>query len=235
MQLLAAYLVLMKLSDQIRALRGKTTFSRFAQKTMVNRQTLTELEDGSSVKLSTLKLIKESCGLGQRQWIDLLIGWVRAEIGEENYSLLNVTPAALPWASGQRPKSEALFLKIFSSLSTTDQAQILATMIREPVRSCLPALNRAVKKQRAESRRLIGAIVAKKRLKNRVHASNDLSELIKELREHGLFEDVTNSSEVLLEHALRSSQEELAEELLFEVIVNAPRLSRGVNLSRVYR
>ena len=196
-----------KLSDQIRALRRNTTFLEFSQKTKVNRQTLTELEAGGSVKLSTLEAISDACGLRRSEWIDLLIGWIRAEIGEEKFSLLKVTPATLPWASGQKPTPEVLFSEIFISLSSKEQLEILLTMIRKPVLSCLPALIGAVEQQRTETRQLLGAVLAK--------------ELPENVRDH-----VLSRMDVLSEHDLRESREKLVNELLREVILNPKRPRR---------
>jgi transcriptional regulator with XRE-family HTH domain len=223
MQLLAAYLVLMKLSDQIRALRGKTTFSRFAQKTMVNRQTLTELEDGSSVKLSTLQLIAEKCNLGQREWINLLIGWIRAEIGEPNFSLLNVSPSTLNWAVQQKSGRAVLCSKAFASLSDEDQRQILATMVRKPVLSCLPALNRAVQQQRAETKRRFSIYFEKELRAMTELTPSDLSKVIRKLKKSGLLEDATISLGRLLEHKRGEDLEQLADELVSEVIGHPAR------------
>lgn len=232
MLLIVSYDLPMNLSDQIGALRGSSTFSEFSKKTKVNRQTLTELERGESVKLSTLKLIAENCGISQMEWIYLLIGWIRAEIGDENFSLLTVSPAMLPWASGHTPTPKALFTRIFAALSDNEQRQILATMLRKPVRSCLPALNRAVKQQRAETRRLLSAIFAKKLRAKKGFTPNDVSGLIMELQQRELLEDVTNNSDWLREHELRESQEKLADQLLSEVIHNPDRRLRERRLSR---
>jgi hypothetical protein len=175
--------------------------------------------------LSTLSLIAKKCEVSPGQWIELLIGWIRAEIGEENFSLLNVKPATLPWASGAKPKAEALFSELFASLSSHDQRQIIVAMIRKPVLSGLPGLNRAVELQRDEMRQYFSGVLAKRLTGKRALTEAQLSGLMLELQQRGLC-DVTINPSSLSEHDLRQSWETLAHDLLSDVIGNPVRRLR---------
>ena len=134
----------MTLGERIQSLRGKRTFLAFAKSTGVSHQTLFGVERGQSTKIDTLKRIAKACGVKDRDWADLLVLWIRTELGEEDFCRLEITPAL--GREDSRPKGEPtdvgqIILKEFFRLSNLDQAQLLKVMARPKVRACLPAIN----------------------------------------------------------------------------------------------
>ena len=133
----------MNLSELIKSLRGELNFLQFAEKTGVNRNTLAWLEEGKEVcKLSTLEQIARACGVKPKSeaWLDLMIGWIRASVGDENFALISVEKMGEPEVM---QSGFGRLIHFFKLLSVDEQAQILKCVEpeRKEVRNCLPSIN----------------------------------------------------------------------------------------------
>jgi len=131
---------MLTLSTKIRALRGERNFVQFAKDCGVNRQTLKDLENGASVRVSTLKKIAKRCPLRDEEWTNLLVLWVRNELAEEN-ARLDIRPARSYKTIRDTPDLGDCLLAVFFRLPNEDQIQLLKAIARREVRACLAALN----------------------------------------------------------------------------------------------
>jgi hypothetical protein len=129
------------LAEMIRRLRGPDNYVKFAKRTGVNRQTLTELEDGESVRMETLQRIAQTCKLDEREWAEMLIAWIRCAMGEREFAKLDVRPAPTPTIAKKLKATDEMFLTLFHRLGYAEKANILKAMMRSEVRSCLPGIN----------------------------------------------------------------------------------------------
>jgi transcriptional regulator with XRE-family HTH domain len=145
------------LSEQIRALRNSMTFVAFANLTGVNRQTLADLETGQSVKFCTLEQIVQSCSVTQEQRANILIGWIRAELGDRYYSQLEIKQAG---KAGGLNENEARCISLFRLLSGGDQEDILRAMEFGPLRKCLRAMTEAVSSLQGEKSESTKALIS---------------------------------------------------------------------------
>jgi transcriptional regulator with XRE-family HTH domain len=131
---------MLTLATKLSSLRGERNYVQFAKDTRVNRQTLRDLENGASVRVSTLKKIAEACHLGADEWTNLLILWVRHELAEEN-GKLDIRPVLLYETIRSKPDLADCLLAVFFRLPNEDQIQLLKAIARREIRACLPALN----------------------------------------------------------------------------------------------
>ena len=84
------------LTEIVKTLRGQHNYVGFAKRTGVNRQTLTDLEKGIAVKFDTLKRIANACNVREPLWTKMMIAWIRATLGEGEFSKLDIRPATNP-------------------------------------------------------------------------------------------------------------------------------------------
>ena len=129
------------LAEIVRSLRGSDNYVKFARRTKVNRQTLTELEQGESVRIETLQRIAVAYKLDDRQWAEMLIAWIRCALGEKEYAKLDVRPAPTKLVVKELQAEDELYIKLFHRLGNIEKSNILKAMMRQEVRSCLPAIN----------------------------------------------------------------------------------------------
>lgn len=133
------------LSEKISRLQGDLTQEQMAKRCGVSRNVFSYLAKGQSVKLSTLRKIANAFQLSRSAWLDLLIAWIRAEIGEEDFRDLIVRRADALHEGGMlhdaEQKQEEALLKHFALLSEAEQQEILKTMQRQEVLNCLPPIN----------------------------------------------------------------------------------------------
>ena len=126
------------LSDAMRQIRGEMTYVEMAKRTGVSRQTLMALEAGELTKLSTLRQIAKACNVTEEQWDDLLVAWVEAELGPEDYARL-ITRLSPP--ADEKTGPDKLVLTAFKRLTNTEKLAIATAMMVRPVRALLPGLN----------------------------------------------------------------------------------------------
>ncbi len=133
------------LSEKINRLQGDLTQEQMARRCGVSRNVFSYLAKGQTVKLSTLRKIANAFELTRAAWLDLLIAWIRAEIGEEDFKDLIVRRSETANEDGMlhdaEQKQEEILLKHFSLLSEAEQAEVVKTMQRQEVLNCLPPIN----------------------------------------------------------------------------------------------
>jgi transcriptional regulator with XRE-family HTH domain len=129
------------LAEIIRGWRGTDNYVKFSKRAGINRQTLKELEEGISVKLETLQRIAKNCKLSEAEWTDMLIAWIRTEIGEAQFNKVDIRPAPSAATVKKLKAANELFLSRFHRLTNAGKAQILKAMMRTEVMSCLPPIN----------------------------------------------------------------------------------------------
>ncbi len=129
------------LNEFIRDLRGKDSYLEFSRRTGVNRITLMQAETGERIRLSTLQTLAENLKLEKGRFTEMLIAWIRAEIGDDNSALLEIRPAneGLSEISNQ---GEKLAMCCFNRLAPSEKAEVLKAMMRREVLACLPPINR---------------------------------------------------------------------------------------------
>ena len=134
------------LSEKISRLQGDLTQEQMAKRCGVSRNVFSYLAKGQSVKLSTLRKIANAFQLSRTAWLDLLIAWIRAEIGEDDFRELVVRRSETAHEGDllhdAEQKQEESLLKHFSLLSESEQEEIMKTMQRQEVLNCLPSINR---------------------------------------------------------------------------------------------
>ncbi len=127
------------LSVKIRSLRGKSSQADMAKKCGVSTKTITNLEKGDSVKLETLRSIKDAYRLKDGDWLELVTAWIKKEVGAD---------AAKMWIEpierqGNDQSSEAMRLQaMIHDLNAEERRQLLFLLQRPAVRRVLPSLNK---------------------------------------------------------------------------------------------
>ena len=71
----------------------RLTQEQVARKTRgVSRATIAAVETGKPIKLETLKLIGQAIALTPRQWVDLVIEWMKDCLGDELLRKITIKP-----------------------------------------------------------------------------------------------------------------------------------------------
>lgn len=129
-----------KLLREERKLTGKAA----ASKTGISRESILRIESGDNVKLDTLRQIATGYKVSKSQWNELLICWLKLELGPDSKNLIIETredgPSTLHDSTASLT-AEAMML--FTDLTTRDREQIVLTMKRKRVMACLPHINDA--------------------------------------------------------------------------------------------
>lgn len=123
------------LSDLITSLRGPRSLPKLAKACGLSMRTVAGLSRGESVRLNTLRQIASKCHCSDSQWKELLLAWIRLEIGEEDFQNLDIQAAT---TNSDTKK----LINQFSRLNTDDQASVLKTLERRELLNCLADLNK---------------------------------------------------------------------------------------------
>ncbi|MBI4658516.1 MAG: hypothetical protein HY735_06655 [Verrucomicrobia bacterium] len=129
-----------ELGNKIKALRGVQSQIEFAKHTKLSLRTICKLEAGDLVRLATVQQIAKACKLSEPDRLDLIVAWLKLEIGEDIQNL-QVEVQGQPLAARD---AEYLPAKIQALVSTTPrkyQEQICLALQRPEVLRCLSALN----------------------------------------------------------------------------------------------
>ncbi|NOS68329.1 MAG: helix-turn-helix domain-containing protein [Verrucomicrobia bacterium] len=84
------------LAHKILLLKGERTSAALCAGAEISRETFSKIQRGdSTIKLSTLKLIADFLGATKEQWLELVIAWVKEQIGDEA-KYLRIEPLNAP-------------------------------------------------------------------------------------------------------------------------------------------
>src|SRR5258707_1226791 len=127
-----------ELSHLVRVFKGDKPTSAILKGADVSRETFRKIDHGQSVKLATLRSISKYLRLSQDQWRQIVMAWVKLEIGSDaRHIQLVQTADAL---HGRADKSHQI-QNVAAQLEPSDQKQVLLAMSRPEVRRLLHALN----------------------------------------------------------------------------------------------
>ncbi|MGN6556335.1 MAG: helix-turn-helix domain-containing protein [Verrucomicrobiota bacterium] len=129
------------LSVVIRKLRGDLSQAQMAEKCGVSPRTITNLENGASVKLDTLHVIRKACQIKDPEWLELLAAWAKAEIGMDSARLW-IEPITGDKKMNDQPKDVSKLEMLIHDLNAEERRQLLLLLQRPEIRRVLPALNR---------------------------------------------------------------------------------------------
>src|SRR5262245_45299603 len=128
------------LADKIRQVRGDLSQREFAKKVNLSLRTILKIEAGDKPRRSNLLQIVERLGLNPAERLDFLASWLRAELGEEDFELLNMTPKINSPGSNPNPLEE--FRRAAAHLRTSEQELLLQVCKRPLLLEMFPVINR---------------------------------------------------------------------------------------------
>lgn len=128
-----------ELAYTIGKLKGDRTSTEIVKRAGVSRETFRKIELGESVKLSTIKKIADFLGASQDQWWQLVISWIKLEIGAEASRHIHISHSATP--TSHKDADCEQILEMVRQLDAHDRKQITLAMARPAVIRTLPALN----------------------------------------------------------------------------------------------
>jgi transcriptional regulator with XRE-family HTH domain len=129
-----------ELGNKIRRIRGTVSQAEFADRAGLSLRTISKLEAGDSVRLDTVRRIAATCDLSDADRLELVISWIKLEIGDDYFKMI-VEPKA---AAAVVKDSESLVGKIQRRLQDVPskyQEQIYLMLERPEILRCLEHLN----------------------------------------------------------------------------------------------
>lgn len=103
-------------------LKGKRTSAEVVEGAKISRETFGKIQRGDTVKLTTLKSIAVFLGASRQQWLELVIAWIKEEIGDEA-KYLQIHPLSAPRVEGSEDASK--INELLASFSESDRHQIV--------------------------------------------------------------------------------------------------------------
>lgn len=128
-----------ELSNKIGILKGSRTSAEIVKNADVSRETFRKIERGESVKLSTIKKIADYLEASPEQWSQLVIAWIKLEIGPEDARHIQLSHESN--VINDKAADSEQILQLAKQLDTSDRRQIILAMTRPEVRRSLPAIN----------------------------------------------------------------------------------------------
>lgn len=141
-----------ELGNKLKLLRGDASMEEVAARAGVNLRTYWRAEHGVPVKIETLDRISRALPATSEQWVALLMAWIRDQIGESNWDLLQVNPRA----AGPRMADENTSKKIarrLIKLPLEDQAAVMKAVDRPELLQVIRAYNALSDEIRANPRK----------------------------------------------------------------------------------
>ncbi len=126
------------LARKVRAAFGNRSTSELVQALRLSRETVRRLQSGIPTKLSTLKGITKDKGISESEWVDLLICWIGAVLGDDA-DLLRVERATVD-VGGAGNNSTGQLAALFSELSLKEQDVILDLLQHREMITCFTPL-----------------------------------------------------------------------------------------------
>ncbi len=128
-----------ELSHKISILKADRTSAEIVKNADVSRETFRKIERGESVKLSTIKKIADYLKASDEQWRQLVIAWIKLEIGPEDSRHIHLSHETT--AINDKLADSEQILQLASQLDSSDRKQIILAMTRPEVRRSIPAIN----------------------------------------------------------------------------------------------
>lgn len=125
------------LAERIAELRGSRNYVEFAEFTSVNRQTLRDVESGSPPRIDTLREIAKACRLGEEEWVELLVLWIRSTVGEDEFRKLDVRPSHASIAGSKRQDMSVLLAVLFDNLTVGQKLLLLKALVQPEILRCV--------------------------------------------------------------------------------------------------
>jgi transcriptional regulator with XRE-family HTH domain len=125
------------LAERITELRGSRNYVEFAEFTSVNRQTLRDVESGSPPRIDTLREIARACRLGEEEWVELLVLWIRSTVGEDEFRKLDVRPSHACLAGSKRQDISVLLAVLFDNLTVGQKLLLLKALTQPEILRCV--------------------------------------------------------------------------------------------------
>lgn len=140
-----------ELSARLAALKNHVQTAEIIKLAGVSRETFRKIERGDSVKLKTLHQIAKALKADEEQWIELVIAWLKTEAGPAAAKIWiqSKTPSTLKDA---RESQSTQALMLFETLNAADRAEVIKTMQRKEVITCIAAINRVIDRIASENR-----------------------------------------------------------------------------------
>ena len=129
------------LSVIIRKLRGGLSQAEMAEKCGVSSRTITNLENGESVKLDTLRVIRKACHASDSLWLEMLSAWTKTELGPDA-SLMWIEPISSDKKLNDHQNDAKRIEVLIHDLNAEERRQLLLLLQRPEIRRVLPALNK---------------------------------------------------------------------------------------------
>lgn len=127
-----------ELGNKIKQLRGELSQLAFSKRVDLSHRTITKIEAGDKPKRANVIQIADRLRLGRVERLALLVLWLKAEVGEDDFEALNVNP--VPAAMPRADTLDRLY-KAASPLSTNHQEHLVLACRRPEVMNNLTALN----------------------------------------------------------------------------------------------
>lgn len=121
-----------ELGRKLKLLRGDRLAVDVARMAGLSRETIRKVEDGVSVKFSTLRQIASALRVSKKEWVDLVWAWVRKEVGADYEKLFEDSGLTV---------EERELLALFRELLPQERNQLLDAIAQREVRRAMFALN----------------------------------------------------------------------------------------------
>ncbi|MGN6644106.1 MAG: helix-turn-helix domain-containing protein [Verrucomicrobiota bacterium] len=140
-KLLLVWSEMKDLSVIIRKLRGELSQVEMAAKCGVSPRTITNLENGESVKLDTLRAIRMAYRATDSEWLRMLAAWAKAEIGPDA-AYMWIEPIENEKKVKDNNTDAKKIQRKIHELNAEERRQLLLLLQRPEIRRVLPALNK---------------------------------------------------------------------------------------------
>jgi len=145
------------LSVLIRRLKGRRSTAEVVRGAGVSRETFRKIERGQTVKLDTLKAIADSLNVSNEAWRQLVIGWIKAEIGQHACGIsFALTSEAHEASPRYLSPAESGLLQQLEHLNQDEKIEANKALQRKEVIAFLPAINELIDRTAGESSRANG-------------------------------------------------------------------------------
>jgi transcriptional regulator with XRE-family HTH domain len=138
-----------ELGNTLKKLRGKTTQAELAKACGLSSRTVGRAESGYEIYLDTLRVIAQHYKLSEPEWADLLVQWIRLQLGDE---VGHVVVASRYKHKSKSPQEAELdrFMDRFRALPEKYQRELALAVQREEVLRSIVPINELVSRLKAK-------------------------------------------------------------------------------------